>query len=339
LLGGEYRTVNLAQNTRNNALHIIREFALPTKNRATSIQESLRRIKEYLQLVAPEALRGEKDPARLEGVGDVVIGQSPLELLDRINSDDEQIAFYLLRVIEEEEQLWDVVNTSVQVERQAAEQALRRRDIWGRHAYLDRLEQLYRATSGIEELLRENGRLLLDVRKAILNDVIAWTNEMFPQVEALQARQEALAEGAQQVRIAAVDRSWEDMSTRINDAEAKASAGQLDVGWRAKEVEERLMRNVLAEQRDRLDRLEQYYTEARAAAERATAGGAAIEEKLREKLQGSSAGGKTVEMDELMEQVATEINRMNQVIDELMRGSSAILERGGEVRWNQETGE
>lgn len=336
LLSDEYRMVNLAQNTRNLALQIIRQHALPTKERAVTVQQSLRRVKEYLNLVAPEALRGAEDPTRLSNVGEVRTDQEPLELLERINKDDEQLAFFLLRVIEEEEGLWEVIDTTIRVERQAVEQALRRLGIWGRHAYLDRLEQLYRSTSGIEGLLQENGRLLLDVQKAILNDVIAWTNKVFPQVEELQQRQQALADGARQVRVAAVERAWDDVGSQIRNAEAKASAGQLDVGWRAKEVEEQLMRNVLKSQRKRLEQLETYYSNAQEAAERATKAGATIDERLREQLEASTAGDQSVEMDELMEEVATEINRMSEVIDELMRGSAWILERGGSVEWDQE---
>lgn len=334
LQSDEYRIVNLAQDTRRTTLQTIRENAHPARERALEIQRNLRRIRDYVALVASEELYGVRDPAQLEGGERAALEQPAVQVIDRLQADEEGLAFFLLRVIEEEERLWTVVDSTIRIERQAAEQALRRLGLWGRQAYLDNLERLYRSTEGIETLLSDNGRLLVNIQQHIVTDVLRMAQEAEADVAEISELRAALDREAEVMRVAAVDRAYGDVIGTLEGHQAQAAAGRLDVGWRAKDTEERLMRNVLTAQSRRLQQLNTYYQNAREAAEQAAQVSAVIDERLRAQLEASSAGERSVQLDRALEEMGNELNQVEAVIQELLRGSAWILERPGRVEWN-----
>lgn len=335
LQADEYRIVNLAQDTRRETLKAIRENANVARDQAVGIQRSLQRIRDYVAMVAAEELSGKPDPARIDG-GDV----AQLELraqgvLDRLHADEEGLALVLLQIIEDEERLWAVIDATIRLERQAAGQALRRLGLWGRQPYLDRLEQLYRATEGIDELLQENGRLLLDIQKYILTDVLQYVTVAEREIRELAGVHEELGRGAQVMRVAAVDGGWRNVQAMVDERESQAAAGRLDVGWRANEVEESLVRNVQDARDRRLAELDAYYARARAAAEAAGARTAAIDAKLRSAIENTARGGRSLALDEALQGLMVELQAVEAMLAELQAGSGTILERSGSVGWQR----
>src|SRR5690606_25901928 len=215
LQSDEYRIVNLAQDTRRETLKTIREAALPARDQAVSIQRSLQRFRDKVAMAAAEEMTGAADPARKDGADVARLESKAQRVLDRLHADEEGLALYLLRIIEDEERLWAVVDSTIRLERQAAEQALRRLGLWERQAYLDRLEQLYRAIEGIDELLQEHGRLLLSIQKYILTDVLQYVANAEREIRALSGAHGELDDGAQVMRVAAVETGWAGVQTLV----------------------------------------------------------------------------------------------------------------------------
>lgn len=335
LQSDEYRIVNLAQDTRRETLKAIRENANVARDQAVGIQRSLQRIRDYVAMVAAEDVSGHPDPARKE---DGVVAQLESRaqiVLDRLYADEEGLALVLLKVIDDEERLWSVVDATIRLERQSVGQALRRLGLWGRQPYLDRLEQLYRATEGIDELLQENGRLLLDIQKFILTDVLQYVSVAEREIRELAGAHEELQGGAHVMRVTAVDSGWRGVQTMVDERESQAAAGRLDVGWRANEVEESLVRNVQDARDKRLIELDAYYSRARAAAEDVGARTAAIDEKLRSAIENTARGGRSLALDEALQGLMVELQAVEAMLGELQAGSESILERPGSVGWQR----
>jgi tetratricopeptide (TPR) repeat protein len=335
LQSDEYRIVNLAQDTRRETLKAIRDNANVARDQAVGIQRSLQRIRDYVAMVAAEEVSGQPDPARKTD-GDVAQLEARAQIvLDRLHADEEGLALVLLKIIEDEERLWSVVDATIRLERQSVGQALRRLGLWGRQPYLDRLEQLYRATEGIDELLQENGRLLLDIQKFILTDVLQYVGVAEREIRELAGTHEELGRGAHVMRVAAVDSGWRGVQAMVDERESQAAAGRLDVGWRANEVEESLVRNVQDARDKRLAELDAYYARARAAAEEAGARTAAIDEKLRSAIENTARGSRSLALDEALQGLMVELQAVEGMLAELQSGSTAILERPGNVGWQR----
>lgn len=332
----EYQLINLAQSTREAALDIIQGTANPTKERAVAIQRSLRKIQDYLYLVASERLSGQRDPAMKE-IGDTLaFSDEPRELVLNLIEAEEGLALVLLDLMREEERLWAVIAYSTEVERKAAEAVLRRLGLWGRQAYLDSLELLYRSTSGIEEVLNENGELLLGIQTRILNEVLAYTADQDDDLERLRARYRDLLDDADAMRLVAVDRGYDQAVAVLREAEARAAGGQLDVGWRIKEVEEEIMRDVLVVEQERLGKLQAYYEKAAAEAQQVGRSVTVLDADIRRALVSSAAGNATVQLDRAIDAIRSELDRMQLYVDELQRGSARIVEQPGTVTWRPE---
>jgi len=336
LLAHEYRIVNLAQEARRSALKVIRETAVPTKRNALMLQKNLREVRDYVQLVAPEDVVGRPDPATA-GVTDVVeLEAPPGKILDRLIRDEENLAFILLDIISREEALWAMIASTIQTERQAAESALRRNGLWGKQAYLKRLESMYRSTQGIERLVRENGQLLVEIQEHILNDVLAFSDDFMPDVRELEEAQAALAQSAERMQSDALVAGFDQTIRLMTDAEARAGAGKLDVGWRLKEVEESLLRNVQDARRRRLAQLDRYYENVESSASSVSAAVGGFDTGIRARLDQSAIGEQMVEAESVVESVGEEIERLNQVVEELQRGTAWILERPGRASYRSD---
>lgn len=335
LQSDEYRIVNLAQDTRRETLKTIREAALPARDQAVSIQRSLQRIRDYVAMVAAEEMTGAPDPARKDGADVARLESKAQRVLDRLHADEEGLALYLLRIIEDEERLWAVVDSTIRLERQAAEQALRRLGLWERQAYLDRLEQLYRATEGIDELLQENGRLLLDIQKYILTDVLQYVANAEREIRELSGTHGELDDGAHVLRVAAVETGWTGVQTLVDEGQSRAAAGRLDVGWRANEVEESLVRNVQDARDRRLAELDEYYRGARAAADAAKARTEVLDARLREALEASARGDRAIDIDKELAELTGELEQLEGMLGELNAGSDRVLNRPASVGWQR----
>ncbi|RMF17179.1 MAG: hypothetical protein D6761_04820 [Candidatus Dadabacteria bacterium] len=330
---GEYNLINQAQSTRKEAIKAIRTVANPVKERATAIQRSLRKIQHYLYLVADKELSGTPDPASRDISATVELSRPALDILDQLMTDEERIAFVLLKVMEEEERLWSVIAETISIERGAAERILRKLGLWDSQAYIDRLELLYRSTSGIESILNDNGELLLAIQTGILDGVMRYTDTMNEDLADLRQQQGALFAAAEQVRLQRVDVAWDGEVQRLREAEARMAGGKLDLGWRIKEVEHELMNDVLREEQDRLRELNAYYDKVRDQAEAAARAIDVLDERIRSQIAGSVQGDRTVDLSKSLEMISRELEQMERFVNELSRGSKSILERDKELQW------
>lgn len=333
---GDYSLINQAQSTRASALEIIRVTAAPTKERAVAIQRSLRSVGHYLHMVASEELIGQPDPARKNVEEKIQLSRPAVEVIDRLMNEEERVAFMLLAIMEEEERLWSVVANTIEIERGAAERILRKLGLWDTQAYIDRLELLYRSTSGVESILNDNGRLLLEIQRNILDDVIAYTDGIAGELNGLRNAQAGLSAAAKQIRLASIDASFAEALHKVREAEAKTAGGKLDLGWRIKEVEANLMRDVLTAEQERQKQLEAYYKNVRDRAEAAVKAMAVLDQQIRDQISGSAAGDQSVKLDQAVDSISQELDKMESYVNELQRGSASILNREATVHWRPE---
>lgn len=138
---------------------------------------------------------------------------------------------------------------------------LRRLRVDERYDFVKRVSVLFRQSVELQRTLRDLGVTLAEIQEQILLDIHGRAMAERTLLASYRGVARDIHGFGRTLRGLAAQDRFADIATDVADTALRADLGAIDTGWRVKELEDRKVRELLAEKQSRLQKLNTYYAD------------------------------------------------------------------------------